>query len=219
MAKVRVLIAESTDITRVGLVGILKGDQSFEIAGTVKSAPEAEKAYKSAKPDICLVSDTLNELDIGIFMQHLLDTDKHARVVMLTDNTDISQLNCALKAGVVGYLLKSIGTEELRNSILNASRGKKVFSQSFNSLMSDRYADLTQSNSDSNPMDQITKRETEVLQLIVDGYTSQEIAKLLYISPRTVETHRSNLMQKLKIKNTAALVRFALEEGSFTRTL
>jgi DNA-binding NarL/FixJ family response regulator len=218
MPKVRVLIAESTDITRFGIIGILKEDNSIEVADTAHTAPQAEKLYKSGKPDLCLVSNSLNELNIPVFMKNLLSIDKSAKVVILTDNADISNLNAALEAGVSGCLLKNIEKEELKNSIHQAVQGKKVFSQAFNSLMSNRYADLAQNKSDSTLLDQITKRETEVLQLIVDGYTSQEIAKILYISPRTVETHRSNLMQKLNIKNTAALVRFALEEGTFSKS-
>ncbi len=218
MAKVRVLIAESSDITRYGIIGILKEDSSIEVAVTANTAPNAENLYKSEKPDLCLVSNSLNELNIQVFMKNLLSIDKNAKVVLLTDNLEIAHLNVALEAGISGCLLKSIEKEELKDSIRQAVNGKKVFCQGFNSLMSNRYADLAQNRSDSTLLDQITKRETEVLQLIVDGYTSQEIANILYISPRTVETHRSNLMQKLKIKNTAALVRFALEEGTFSKS-
>jgi DNA-binding NarL/FixJ family response regulator len=218
MATTRVLIAESTDISRFGILRILSEYSSIEITDTALTASEAEKIFKSKKPDVCLVSNSLAELDIHTFMKNLFSISKDAKVVILTDKVDLTHLNTALEAGVTGYLLKSIKKDELKKFVIDAASGKKVFSQTFNSLMSDRYADLAQNKSDSKPLDQITKRETEVLQLIVDGYTSQEIAKILYISPRTVETHRSNLMQKLKIKNTAALVRFALEEGSFSKS-
>ncbi|MDX1592241.1 MAG: LuxR C-terminal-related transcriptional regulator, partial [Balneolaceae bacterium] len=89
------------------------------------------------------------------------------------------------------------------------------FGKSVSQLMIGRYADQAKKTS-SKPVRQITKREREILKLIVEGYTSPEIAKILYISTRTVETHRSNLMNKLELKNTAALVRFALEEANLS---
>jgi DNA-binding NarL/FixJ family response regulator len=218
MAKVRVLVAENTDIALTGILSILSGYRTIEVTDTASTSAETLKLYKSGTPDICLVSNSLPDLDIHHFMMKISDIDEKASVILMADKIGINHLNAALKAGINGCILKNIEKKKLRDFILEAATGEKVFSNEISTLMRDRYADLAQNKPVAKPFSQITKRESEVLQLIVDGYTSQEIAKLLYISPRTVETHRSNLMQKLKIKNTAALVRFALEEGPFSKT-
>ncbi|MEX1062305.1 MAG: response regulator transcription factor [Balneolaceae bacterium] len=213
MAKVRVLIAESSDIALSGILTILNGSRTIDIAETAQSAPEALRLYVKIQPDICLISNTLKNLNISEFMQKIFSTNNEARVIILTDSINVTLLNQALKAGVSGCLSKSIDKKKFREAIQSAAQGEKVFSDSVSSLMTERYARITQNRSGQKTLEQITKREAEILQLIVDGYTSQEIAKLLFISPRTVETHRSNLLQKLKIKNTAGLVRYALQEG------
>lgn len=215
MAKTTVLIAESTDITLSGLLAILNNSRSIEVIDTAATSDEAVRLYAKQRPDLCLLSSGLKDLNIHTFMQEILAKDEDARVVFLTDEIDINYLNQVLKAGVAGCLLKNIKKQKLKDSLASAAAGERVFSSSISSLMTDLYADLTHNNSKKKPFDRITKRESEVLQMIVKGHTSHEIAKILYISPRTVETHRSNLLQKLNIKNTAGLVRYALEEGNF----
>lgn len=218
MAKTTVLIAESTDIILSGLLTILNNSHSIEVVDTAATSDEAVRLYAKQRPDLCLLSSGLKDLNIHMFMQKILAKDDDARVVLLTDEIDINYLNQALQAGVAGCLLKNIKKQKLRDSLVSAAAGERVFSSSISSLMTDLYADLKHNNSSKKPIDQITKRESEVLQMIVKGHTSHEIAKILYISPRTVETHRSNLLQKLNIKNTASLVRYALEEGNFPQT-
>jgi len=217
MSKTKILIAESADIPLFGLLAILNNCRSMEVLDTAATSDEAVKLYAKRLPDLCLVSSGLKGLNIHTFMQKLLAEDENAKVVLLTDEIDINYLNQALKAGVSGCLLKNIKKQKLRDLLISAAAGERVFSSSISNLMTDLYADLAHKNSRKKPFDVITKRENEVLQMIVKGHTSHEIAKILYISPRTVETHRSNLLQKLNIKNTAGLVRFALEEGNFSQ--
>lgn len=213
MDKIRVIVADATDIARIGVVTILNEYRSLEVVSTAITADEVCCKYEKLRPDVCLISSNINDLNLHQIMSRLRQVDKSPAVIVLTYSADLTHLNQALKAGVSGYLLKSIGKTELKNAVLSAAKGEKVFSNPVTKLMTNRYADLAQKREPID-IDLITKREREVLQLIVDGYTSQEIAKLLYISPRTVETHRSNLLHKLNIKNTAALVKYAMEEGS-----
>lgn len=218
MAKARVLIAESSDIALLGLLSILNSSRSIEVVDTAADMSEGIKLFAKHTPDLCLISDSVKDLNIHEFMRNLYKHDGNAKVVLLTDSLDINYLNQALKAGITGCLLKSIDKKKLKQALISVAEGEKVFSDAISNLMTDRYADLAQNKTVQTSFDKITKRESEILQMIVDGYTSQEIAKKLYISPRTVETHRSNLLQKLKMKNTAALVRYALENGPFSKT-
>ncbi len=213
MAKAQILVAESNEILLEGITIILSNSNSLRVVDKAVTAKEAAQLFKKHTPDVCLVSDTLEELNIHEFMQTVYEHNEDARVVILTNTIDVNQLNQALKAGVSGCLLKTIDKKQLCESLISAANGDKVFSKQITKLMASHYTNMTQNNSTEEKAAPITKRESEVLQLIVDGYTSQEIAELLYISPRTVETHRSNLLHKLNQKNTAGLVRYALEEG------
>ncbi|MGM0744809.1 response regulator transcription factor [Rhodohalobacter sp.] len=209
MNKIKVLIAENFDIYRHGLSSILSDSASISDVIEVKSAKELVREYKAHPAAVCIISSNLEGSNIHDLMQRLEKIEPNPRVVILTYSTDVNHLNQSLKAGVKGYLMKNCSAKELLIAVNEVAKGEKSFSKSISQIMADRYADEAKKPSSGN---KLTNRETEVLKLIVEGHTSPEIAKMLFISPRTVETHRSNLMNKLKIKNTAALVRYALEK-------
>ncbi|TVR30205.1 MAG: DNA-binding response regulator [Balneolaceae bacterium] len=212
MSKIRVLIADSYDIYRQGLKSVLDESARISVDGVTKNGKELIAEFKKKPESVCVISSNIADANIHDLLQRLQQINKLAAVIVLTYSTDISHLNQSLKAGVKGYLTKNCSTQELLKAIEKVSEGKQAFGKSISQLMIGKYADQAK-NEDSKPEKQITKREREILKLIVEGYTSSEIAKILYISSRTVETHRSNLMNKLELKNTAALVRFALEEA------
>jgi DNA-binding NarL/FixJ family response regulator len=215
MDKIRVLIADSYDIYRRGLESVLKGSDKFLLEKTAKSGKELISAFRKSPDSLCIISSNIADANIHELLQKLRKVNEDVPVIVLTYSTDISHLNQSLKAGVKGYLSKNCSSDELIESVISVAKGEQAFSKSVSQLMIGRYADQAKKTS-SKPVRQITKREREILKLIVEGYTSPEIAKILYISTRTVETHRSNLMNKLELKNTAALVRFALEEANLT---
>ncbi len=212
MSTIRVLIADSYDIYRQGLKSVLDESDKISVNGVTKSGKELIAEFKKQPESLCVISSNIADANIHDLLQRLQQINKLAAVIVLTYSTDISHLNQSLKAGVKGYLTKNCSTQELLKAIEKVSEGKQAFGKSISQLMIGKYADQAKKE-DSKPEKQITKREREILKLIVEGYTSSEIAKILYISSRTVETHRSNLMNKLELKNTAALVRFALEEA------
>lgn len=215
MDKIRVLIAESFDIYRQGLQQILAADKKIKLLKTTKSGKELISAFKKNPEAICVISSNIADTNIHDLLSRLRQINDAVAVIVLTYSTDISHLNQSLKAGVQGYLTKNCSSSELIDAVVSVSKGEQAFGKSVSKLMIGRYADQAKLKDDKDEK-QITKREKEILKLIVEGYTSPEIAKILFISSRTVETHRSNLMNKLDLKNTAALVRFALEEGDIT---
>lgn len=211
MGKIKILIADSYDIYRLGLKSILSDSKGMTIIGVTKNGKELISEFKKNPEALCVISSNIADANIHDLLQHLKQVNKKVQVIVLTYSTDISHLNQSLKAGVKGYLTKNCSSRELLNVIEQVASGKQAFGKSVSQLMIGKYADQAK-NPEPTAEKQITKREKEILKLIVEGYTSSEIAKILFISPRTVETHRSNLMNKLELKNTAALVRFALEE-------
>ncbi len=214
MAKSRVVIADEKDIDLSGIQSILEKLKSVEVVAVASTATDACKLFEKHSADLLIISAGLTDMNLRKIIERVSQNQKDARTIVLSNTTDITHLNQSLNAGVSGYLLKTISQKKLQDAVRKAIQGEKVFSPSIAKLMTEKYAHLArQKSSDVQSTEPITLREREVLQLIADGYTSQEIAEKLYISPRTVETHRANLLHKLKIKNTAGLVRYALEKG------
>jgi len=211
MKSIPVLIADKFDITRSGISTILEESSAVSVIQSVKSAEKLVSVYKSNPTSICVISSNVQDSNIHELMVKLKAVNDEPKAIVISNTADLSHLNQALKAGVSGYLTKNISSRELVSAIKSAKSGERAFSKSVSKLIVGKYADFTKKG--ATVAKTVTKREKEILNLIVDGYTSAEIAEMLYISPRTVETHRANLMQKLKIKNTAGLVRYALEEG------
>jgi DNA-binding NarL/FixJ family response regulator len=211
MGHTKIIIAENQDIYRSGIVSILKKRNDFEIVDCVKSGADLIQSYRKYPESVCVISSSLTDSNIHDLMKELKKIHQSVQAIVITQSNEMSHLHQALKAGVMGYLTKNVSEIELFEIITTVSNGNQAFGRSISELMVGKYADIAQ-RSKSISKKNITKREREVLKLIVEGYTSAEIAKRLYISVRTVETHRSNLMNKLELKNTAALVRYALEE-------
>tara|TARA_R100001143_G_scaffold44720_1_gene40086 strand:+ start:2651 stop:3298 length:648 start_codon:yes stop_codon:yes gene_type:complete len=211
MGHTKIIIAENQDIYRSGLVAILQGRNDFKVVDTVKTGANLIKSYQKHPESVCIISSGLTDTNIHELMKELKKINPSALAIVITQSNEISHLHQSLKAGVMGYLTKNGSENELADIIKSVADGNQAFGKTISELMAGKYADIAQR---SKPISKknITKREREVLKLIVEGYTSAEIAKRLYISVRTVETHRSNLMNKLELKNTAALVRYALEE-------
>lgn len=212
MKLINVLIAESFDIYRLGIEKALQESKQQVKLTSFSSGCDLLDRYSDQPKSVCLISSNISDMNIHELMEGLKKANPEPGVIVLTHSTDFSHLNQSLKAGVRGYIGKNITCDELIDVVLQVSAGKKAFSKAASQLMAGRYADIAK-KSTAAPKKRITKREREILKLIVEGYTSAEIAKTLYISTRTVETHRSNLMSKLNLKNTAALVRFAMEEN------
>jgi len=211
MGHIKIIIAENQDIYRSGIVSILRDRNDFKIVDSVISGADLIKSYQKNSDSVCIISSSLTDTNIHELMKELKKVHRSVKAVVITQSNEISHLHQALKAGVNGYLTKNVSELELTEIVKTVSIGNQAFGKSISDLMVGKYADNAQR---SKPLSKkvITKREREVLKLIVEGYTSAEIAKKLYISVRTAETHRSNLMNKLELKNTAALVRYALEE-------
>jgi DNA-binding NarL/FixJ family response regulator len=212
MAPISVLIADDHEIIRYGISTYLSSADDIEIVGEASTGDECIQLFKETNPDICL-------LDIGMPDKNGVETakairelDKDAKILILSMHIDKQLLSEALKAGINGYLLKDTNKADLLTGIRAVMKDQQVFSDPISDLMKQTFLNTGQEQA-SEELREITKREQEILQLIVDGYTSKEIADKLYISPRTVDTHRANLMQKLELNSIAELVRYALKEG------
>ncbi len=203
---ITLVIADDHEIVRAGIKRLLMLEKSMKIideAGNGKDAIELVSYHKPMVALLDILMPYLNGIDAVPLIKKLApDT----MVVMLTAFEDSIHLDKALSAGADGYLSKDIAAKDLIDAIQKVALGERVFSKSILSLMQKKFSGVM---GDPEPIS-ITKREQEVLNLIAQGKTSAEIAEELFLSVRTIETHRYNLMQKLQCNNIAGLVRYAV---------
>lgn len=214
MAQLRVLIADDHEIVRLGIRSLLKSAEIVEIVGEASDGKKVVDMAAELRPDIVL-TDILMPVMTGIEAARAIkQVLPDIKVVMLTSLEDRSYLMQAMGAGADGYLSKEIGKQELLTAVEGVMRSEKVFSTAILALMANPDLPFGDTGvSDPNTNVYLSRREQEILSYIANGNTSKEIADTLFISTRTVDTHRANLMQKLQIKNAAGLVRFALLNG------
>lgn len=207
MKKIRILLADDHALVRNGMKTLLKDVDDFFVAGEASDGLEVIKKIKELSPDIVIMDISMPNMT-GLEATDVIQREfPKTKVLILTMHENEDYAYQIFRSGAAGYILKNAEKKEFIDAIRTVYKGEKFFSRAISDVTSKNYVSKTSS---SVP---ITRREKEILKLIVDGLTNQEIADKLFISPRTVDTHRSNLMQKLEIKNTAGLVRFAIENG------
>lgn len=205
---INIILADDHEVVRVGLRRLLSMDKAINIMDEAHNGEDAVKLVEYNSPDIALLDILMPRKDGIEATKEIKSKFKKTLVVMLTAFEDSFHLEKALSAGADGYLAKDIGAKELIESLKLVMRGNRVFSKSIVKLMQKKFIHSEEEPSPA-PVT-ITKREQEVLNLVTMGKTSQEIADKLFISVRTVESHRYNLMQKLHIKNAAGLARYSV---------
>ncbi len=206
--KYSVVIADDHEIFRKGISLILNASQQFHIVSEGRNGNEAIERIRSFKPDLCLLDIFMPERTGIEVVQELSSELQGSKVVMLTSLEDEMNIQKAVMAGVDGYLSKEISPENLIESLLKVMEGERIFSKTVLALLNNRKSH-TLEEINSLPVT-LTKREQEILELVALEYTTKEIADKLFLSPRTIETHRANIMRKLDVKNAAGLVRFSL---------
>ncbi len=208
MKPVNVLITDDHEIVRDGLKFILQEENSID---TIYEAGDGQECIslceeKVNKIDIILLDVSLPDISGIKTASHIKEIDPQIDIIALTMAEDQESIQQMLNAGASGYVFKKSGMEELLQAIQHVRNGKPFYSDEATlEVIKD-----TEEKPYQNRSPDLTKRETEILQLIVKEFTNQEIADKLYISKRTVDTHRTNLLQKTGAKNTAGLVKYAL---------
>ncbi len=215
MTVINILIVDDHRMVREGIRASLAELPDIQIVD--EAANSAETLAKLAQyPDVRVVvmDITLGNGEDGIAItRQVVQQFPQVRVLALTMHDEEAHITNMLQAGAVGYLLKDTGMDELVTAIRTVAQGESYFSQEVSKSMMNRLMTNKQAKKkDGHVLPQaLTRREREILQLIAEEYTNPEIAEKLFISPRTVDTHRRNLILKLNAKNTAGLVRYAIK--------
>jgi two-component system response regulator NreC len=215
MDKIRILLADDHTLIRSGIATLLKTNKDFEIVGEAADGEEAVEKTKQLRPDVLIIDLSMPKLS-GIEATRIIKKNyPDVNILVLTMHESEEYVYQIVKSGAGGYVLKSAGKEELLAAIRAVMRGERFFSPRVSQIMADGYLRRVESAGEQTKTDDVplTRREREILMLVVKGLTNQQIADQLNISPRTVDTHRTNIMQKLDIHEVANLVRYAIEHG------
>lgn len=210
--KIRILIADDHNLVRAGIVALLSKEEDMEVVAEASNGLEAAEKARKFTPDVVLMDISMPVMDGIKAAAEILKTVPATRVLMLTQNEQEEYLKRMMHSGVSGYILKSSLLEDLTRAIRTVKAGKRFVAPSLSSAMADAYF---QGNGGTTPLPaqnthRLTNREQEILQLVAMGWANQQIANKLFISVRTVEFHRTNIMEKLNIHDTANLVKYAI---------
>lgn len=186
----------------------LKGAKDIKVVGVAHSGKDALAMLKNVTPEVVLLDITMPEMS-GI---ELTDAIKKKypdiKILILSMHSDYNNISDAIDAGADGYVPKDVSSEELVEAIETVSRGKNYFHSTISDEIVKNYANKRQKS--TNLLPQLTKRELEVLQLFAEGFNNSEIADKLFLSVRTIESHKNHILQKTNMKNSVELIKFAI---------
>ena len=212
LMKKKVLIADDHKIVRDGLRALLEKQTGIEVIAEAEDGRTAVKLAAELGPDIII-------MDIGMPGLNGIDTTRriisdfpHTRIIALSMHSDMRFVGQMLRAGASAYLLKDCAFEELSHAIRVVLSGQTYLSPQIAGAVIEDYV-RHMSASDTSGFSVLTEREREVLQLLAEGKTAREVATHLHVSVKTIETHRQQIMHKLKIRNAADLVKYAIRQG------
>ena len=208
----KVLIADDHGVVRKGLRLLLEQYPELVVVGEAANGREAVTMAATLSPQVVVLDVGMPILNGIEAAEQILKTNSQIGVILLTMHADESYVLRALHVGVKGYLLKESAEDDLLLAIRSVANGKPFFSRAINEVLLEDYMRVLKQQGLSDTFDLLTTREKEVLQLLAEGRTNKEVATLLDVSPYTVESHRTNLMQKLNVHNTAEIVLYAVRK-------
>jgi len=213
MKKLRILLADDHIVMRTGLRALLERQPNLEVVGESENGRETVALAASLRPDVVVMDVGMPVLNGIEATQTIVTQCPATAVVILSMHADESYVMRALKAGARGYLLKDSAAADLIGAIQAISQGKSFFSPKVSRILAEDYVRVLKQKGAVDSYDLLTSREREILQLLAEGKTNKEVATALNISPYTVETHRSHILQKLNLHNSAELVLYAVRKG------
>lgn len=210
---IRVLIADDHTILRDSLSFMLDAQPDMEVVGGASTGREAVEMACRLLPDVVIMDISMPELNGIEAAVQIHELCPQARTIILSMQGTSEHLYRSLQAGASGYLLKDAAGKMLVEAVRAVHAGNRYFSEEMTQLLVEEFVQRSNRGPMSSPLERLSAREREIMQMVVEGKSSAEIAALLSLSPKTIETYRSRLMNKLGIKDVPGLVKFAVQHG------
>ncbi len=213
MKTIRILLADDHTVVRKGLRLLLESHAGFEVVADAADGREAVSLADAHKPDVVVIDVAMPNLNGIEAARQIAARAPQTAVVFLSMHSDEGYVLKALKAGARGYLLKDSAEYDLVSAVKAVSEGKAFFSPAISKMLVEDYMRRMQEQQVEDSYELLTTREREVLQLLAEGKNNKDVANLLNLSLYTVETHRSNIFQKLNLHSSAELILYAIRKG------
>jgi two-component system response regulator NreC len=213
MRKIRIMLADDHKLMRGGLRVLLEQQTDLTVVGEASDGREAVTLANSLKPDVLVMDIGMPNLNGIEAASQITQGHPEISIVMLSMHSDESYVLRALRSGAKGYLLKDSAEADLIRAVHAVAGGKSFFSPAVSKVLLDDYVRKLKRSGTDDPYDLLTPREREVLQLVAEGKSNKDVAQLLNLSVYTVETHRSNIMEKLNLRGVPDLILYAVRKG------
>ncbi len=210
---IRMVLADDHVVLRSGLRALLERHPDFQVVGEASDGRELIRLVAELLPDIAVVDVGMPNLNGTEATQQIASAHPSVRVIMLSMHSDEAYVLRALKAGARGYVLKESAEAELIAAIRLVQQGKAFFSPAVSALLVEDYVRQLRAKGVEDSYELLSTREREILQLIAEGKSNKDVANMLNLSPYTIETHRSNILQKLNLHTVPELILYAVRKG------
>lgn len=210
---INVLLADDHAIVRDGLKLLLESQPGIKVTGEAMNGRDAVRLTMKLHPDIVIMDIAMPELNGIEAASQIRDNCPSSKVIILSMHSSTEHIYRSLKAGARGYLLKESAGVEVVSAVKAVFSGGRYLSQKISDRVIEDYLKKHEDKEAENLLDRLSPRELEILQLVVEGRSSADIAGIIFLSPKTVETYRSRLMQKLNVTDLPGLVKFAIKHG------
>jgi DNA-binding NarL/FixJ family response regulator len=213
MRRIRILLADDHKLMRSGLRVLLEQQTDLIVVEEASDGREAVALASSLKPDVLVMDIGMPNLNGIEAAAQITQSRPEIAIVILSMHSDESYVLRSLRAGAKGYLLKDSAESDLLRAVHAVAEGKSFFSPAVSKVLLDDYVRKLKRSGTDDPYDLLTPRERQVLQLVAEGKSNKEVAQLLNLSVYTVETHRSNIMEKLNLHGVPELILYAVRKG------
>lgn len=214
MSNIKILIADDHKIVLDGLTSILGDIDGFDVVGSVENGKDAvDFVATKEKPDVLLMDIDMPVMNGINAAREIKKNFEGVRILTLSMHNEKGMIQTLMDAGADGYILKNSSKEELEKGIRTVYAGQTFFSTNVTMSLLNQSTEITKQADLPQEVQELTERELEILKLVAEGYSNKEIGERLFISHRTVDTHRTNLMKKMDVHNVAGLIRIAIKSG------
>ena len=213
MKKIKIIIVDDHQIVRDGIKAMFLTNNEVEVIGEAGDYDELMQLLKTSNPDVIILDITLPGKSGVEITKELKNDNPETKILILSSNTDEENIVGAIQAGANGFLPKDTSKEEFVEAVNLVNATEEYFGANLSKIIYKSYMHHVKSKSDDSSACSLSRREIEIVQMLSDGLSSKEIGCKLFISPRTVESHKANILDKLNLKNNAEIIKYAIKQG------